>query len=183
MRELLSTQCFVQSGKSSDKAQLKHQMNRLELEMAVNRLNMSYAQCIDDDRLEEWPALFGNPCFYGITTRDNYAQGLPGSIIYCDSQGMLKDRISALREANIYERQRYRHIVSMPARLCMNDGVIASETAFVIYRTIRNGRTDVFATGCYYDDLVPNATGELKFARREVVCDSSVFDTLLAIPL
>ena len=28
---------------------------------------------------------------------------------------MLKDRVTALREANIYERQAYRHLVGLPA--------------------------------------------------------------------
>jgi 3-phenylpropionate/cinnamic acid dioxygenase small subunit len=158
-------------------------MNQFELEMAVSRLNLSYANCIDDDRLEEWPSLFGDPCFYGITTRDNVIQGMPGCIIYCDSQGMLKDRISALREANIYERQRYRHIVSMPVRVRLDGALVRSETSFAIYRTVRNSPTELFAAGCYRDELSLHSGGELKIARREVVCDSPVFDTLLAIPL
>lgn len=157
-------------------------MNQFEIELAVSRLNIAYAHCIDDDRLEEWPSLFGDPCFYGVTTQDDYGQGLPGRVIYCDSQGMLRDRVSALREANIYERQRYRHIVS-PARVTMQDAVVRSETAFAIYRIVRNAPAQVFATGCYHDEFALDRNGLLKITRRDVVCDSSVFDTLLAIPL
>jgi hypothetical protein len=43
-------------------------------------------------------------------------------------------------------------------------------------------RTDLFATGVYLDRIRDEA-GSLRFAERLVVCDSSHFDTLLAIPL
>jgi hypothetical protein len=41
---------------------------------------------------------------------------------------------------------------------------------------------ELFATGRYLDRVVEEA-GMLKFRERLVVCDSSRFDTLLAIPL
>jgi 3-phenylpropionate/cinnamic acid dioxygenase small subunit len=34
--------------------------------------------------------------------------------IYADSRAMLRDRVTAPRTANIYERQSYRHIVGLP---------------------------------------------------------------------
>jgi len=46
----------------------------------------------------------------------------------------------------------------------------------------RDGRTDLFVTGVYLDRIRDEA-GSLRFAERLVVCDSSHFDTLLAIPL
>jgi hypothetical protein len=47
---------------------------------------------------------------------------------------------------------------------------------------MRDGRTDLFATGVYVDRIRDQAGG-LRFAERIVVCDSSRFDTLLVIPL
>ena len=47
---------------------------------------------------------------------------------------------------------------------------------------MRNGQTDLFATGVYVDRIRDEADG-LRFAERVVVCDSSRFDTLLVIPL
>jgi hypothetical protein len=91
---------------------------------------------------------------------------------------MLLDRVAALREANIYERQSYRHITGMP-RLSEGD---AAETPFLVVRTMRDGRMDLFAAGRYLDRVV-EAEGQLRFAERIVVCDSPRFDTLLAIPL
>ena len=81
----------------------------------VAALNTEYANCIDADRLEEWPGLFLEQCLYKITTADNHRRGYAAGLVYADSRAMLTDRVAALREANIYERQSYRHIVGMPA--------------------------------------------------------------------
>lgn len=158
-------------------------MNQFEAQLAVNLLQGRYGQAIDDDRLEEWPEFFTNECLYVITSHDNFVRGLEAGVVYCDSKGMLKDRISGLREANIYEQHRYRHIVSMPASVQVAYGVVKAQTSFAVYRTTRNKPSELFVTGCYHDELVLDASGSLKIARRLVVCDSSVFDTLLAIPL
>ncbi len=96
---------------------------------------------------------------------------------------MLSDRIAALREANIYERQSYRHIVGMPMLRSEQGGRIGAETPFLVVRTMRDGQMDLFATGLYLDQVMPDADGALRFAERLVVCDSSRFDTLVAIPL
>jgi 3-phenylpropionate/cinnamic acid dioxygenase small subunit len=144
----------------------------------VVALNADYAATIDDDRLEEWPGFFVEDCLYKITSADNLRDGHEAGIVYADSRRMLADRVLALRRANIYERQTYRHIVGMP-RLT---GEATAETPFLVVRTMRDGRMDLFVAGRYRDRLV-EADGGLRFAERIVVCDSSHFDTLVAIPL
>ena len=62
------------------------------------------------------------------------------------------------------------------------DGSLRVETGFAVLRIVRGGTTDVFASGRYFDEVVQEEGG-LKLARRDVVCDSSRIDTLLAIPL
>jgi len=153
-----------------------------ELGSLVSQLNAEYARAIDDDRLEEWPGFFVEDCVYKITSADNHRQGLPAGVVYADSRGMLHDRVAALREANIYERQTYRHLVGLPAILGLAEGVVRAETPFLVARIMRGGATDLFATGRYLDALVEDA-GALRFRERIVVCDSSRIDTLLAIPL
>ena len=148
----------------------------------VSRLNAEYARAIDDDRLEDWPGFFAEPCLYSITSADNHRRGMPAGIIYADSKGMLKDRVAALREANVYERQSYRHVVGLPAILGERDGAVRAETPFLVVRIMRDGTMALFATGRYLDALVEEA-GALRFRERVVVCDSSRIDTLLAIPL
>lgn len=144
-------------------------------------LNTEYAACIDADRLEDWPAMFAERCIYRITSADNHRRGHAGGIVYADSRAMLADRVAALREANIYERQTYRHIIGMPS--LRGDGGLAAQTPFLVVRTMRDGRMDLFAAGVYLDRLDSDTNGRLRFAERIVVCDSSRIDTLLAIPL
>jgi 3-phenylpropionate/cinnamic acid dioxygenase small subunit len=132
--------------------------------------------------MEQWPEFFTEPCLYVITTADNHRNGYTAGIVYADSQGMLRDRVAALREANIYERQTYRHLVGLPAVLREAEGVVHAETSFLVVRIMRDGRMDLFATGRYLDVLVDEA-GALRFRERVVVCDNNRFDTLLAIPL
>ena len=148
----------------------------------VSQLNAEYARAIDDDRLEDWPGFFVERCVYKITSADNHRKGLPVGVIYADSRGMLHDRVAALREANIYERQSYRHLVGLPAIRGEDDAAVRAETPFLVVRIMRDGRMDLFATGRYLDTLVEDA-GALRFRERIVVCDSSRIDTLLAIPL
>src|SRR5512132_2818255 len=117
-----------------------------------------------------------------MTSTDNHRQEYPGGLMYADSKGMLQDRVRALREANIYERQTYRHLVGLPAILGEGDGGLRTETPFLVVRIMRDGRMDLFATGRYLDVVVEDAAA-LRFRERIVVCDSSRVDTLLALPL
>ncbi|MDB5571998.1 MAG: tphA [Hyphomicrobiales bacterium] len=152
------------------------------LTFAIMRAQADYARCIDDDRLEEWPAFFLDPCLYMITTASNHRDGMEAGIVFANSRGMLKDRISALREANIYEKQAYRHILGAPCVLGEDEKGVRSETPFMVARIMRDGSTMLFATGRYLDTYRIE-DGAALLAERLVVCDSSRIDTLLAIPL
>ncbi len=142
----------------------------------------AYIRCIDTGALEGWPGFFTDDCLYKVTTAENHKQGFEAGIIYADSKGMLTDRILALRQANIYEKQTYRHILGLPTVLSNGGGEAKTETPFLVVRIMHDGQSDVFATGVYLDTLRAS-DDELKFASRLVVCDSSRIDTLMAIPL
>lgn len=149
---------------------------------AVARLNLEYAHCIDDDALEAWPDFFTPDGLYRITTADNQAHGLPIGIIHAAGQAMMRDRVLSLREANIYEPQRYRHILSEPLVTVESDGALRSRASFMVARITNGAETDLFATGVYEDRVVERETRWL-FAERVVVLDSDRVDTLLALPI
>ncbi|MBV8353698.1 MAG: aromatic-ring-hydroxylating dioxygenase subunit beta [Candidatus Eremiobacteraeota bacterium] len=149
---------------------------------AIGALNARYARCIDDAALSGWPEFFTDRCLYKVTTAANYAAGLEGALIYADSRAMLVDRVAALAEANIYERHAYRHILGAPFVVGQDAGETRSETPFIVVRIMRDGTSDVFASGKYVD-VVRFEDGDAKLAERIVVCDSSRIDTLLALPL
>ena len=155
-----------------------------ELQFAILDLNARYAQALDDNRLEQWPAFFTPDARYIVTTAENFEQGLPLGMIYATSRAMLQDRVRSLRDANIYEAQRYRHIVGLPLLEPAPDGATRACTPFIVVRAMHSGETMVYATGCYRDVIVRDAgEGALRFAERIVVLDSRQIDTLLAIPL
>jgi anthranilate 1,2-dioxygenase small subunit/terephthalate 1,2-dioxygenase oxygenase component beta subunit len=149
----------------------------------VADLNARYADAIDADRLEAWPDFFLDDARYRITTAENVAQGLPLSIMYAASRAMLRDRVTALREANVYEGQRYRHVLGTPLITAVEAGGLRARTSFMVARVMRTGDTTLFATGCYEDHVVPDASDGARFAEKTVVLDSRQIDTLLAIPL
>ncbi|MDB5584565.1 MAG: terephthalate 1,2-dioxygenase beta subunit [Bradyrhizobium sp.] len=148
----------------------------------INHVQAAYARCIDSGAIEAWPDFFEEDCIYKITTADNLAQGLEAGIIFANSRGMLRDRVASLREANIYERHVYRHFLGQPWIVLEDTSEVRSETSFFVARIMRDGTTDVYATGRYMDVYRLNG-GAPKIQERIVVCDSSRFDTLLALPL
>lgn len=149
----------------------------------ITALNTAYVSALDAERLEDWPGFFFDQCLYKITTSDNVENGYEAGLIYADSRAMLQDRVAALRQANIYEGHRYRHILSSTVILAELDGVLSTETSFLCVRTMRDGDTTVFATGAYMDKVRQDDAGEWRYVERIVVCDSPRIDTLLAIPL
>ncbi|MGZ3408914.1 MAG: aromatic-ring-hydroxylating dioxygenase subunit beta [Xanthobacteraceae bacterium] len=154
----------------------------IELQFKIQDLNARYVEAIDDDRLESWPDFFRDNCTYKITTAENVAQGLPIGLMYATSRAMLRDRIKALRQANVYEAQRYRHILAAPRLLGEESGLARARTNFIVARIMHTGETILFATG-YYDDRIATDGAQALFAEKNVIIDSRQIDTLLAIPL
>ncbi len=140
------------------------------------------AHLIDDDRLEEWPDCFTDPCVYRIVNRENHARGRAVGVMECRSRGMLEDRVKALREANVYEPHCYRHLQSGMRIRGWKDGAWRVETSFAVIRVMQEGDSAVFATGKYVDDIVFESGGP-RFRSRVVVTDSARIHTLVVIPL
>jgi 3-phenylpropionate/cinnamic acid dioxygenase small subunit len=150
--------------------------------LAVADLLARYVDVIDEGRLEAWPELFAEKCRYLITSAESFEEGLPHGVIYADSRGMLRDRVSALREANIYEPQRYRHLVGPIWVERETETTVRVRSNFLVIRIMHTGDTMLFATGVYRD-LVDISSAPYRFIERIVVTDSHKIDTLLAIPL
>ena len=148
----------------------------------IEDLIADYAHAIDDDRLEEWPDFFTDDCSYRIINRENHAKGRRVGIMDCSSKGMLRDRILALREANVYEPHCYRHMQSGMRITGNDDGAYQVETSFVIVRTMQEGDMSVFCAGKFVDEIVFDGDMPL-FRKRLVVTDSNRIHTLIVIPI
>ena|SRR5262249_27597034 len=142
----------------------------------------AYARCIDNGDLSAWPDFFEERCTYKITTADSHRQGLQAGLVFADSRAMLVDRVASLRDANVYERHAYRHFLGQPFIESHDETHAVTDTSFFVVRIMRDGTTDIFASGRYLDRY--SLSGQApKLVERIVVCDSSRFDTLLALPL
>lgn len=155
----------------------------VETTLKVQALQARYVHALDDDRLEDWPNFFTERCRYLVTTADNLAQSYPLGLIYATSRAMLRDRVRSLRDANVYEAQRYRHMVGSPMLEQGEGGIVRAQTNFMVVRTMHTGETAMFAAGRYEDCIVLGAAEGPRFAEKVVVLDSRQIDTLLAIPI
>jgi anthranilate 1,2-dioxygenase small subunit len=157
-------------------------MDDLAVRLGIHDLIANYAELIDEDRLEEWPDLFTDPCRYLIISRANHAAGMRQGVMYAASRGMLLDRVFSLRRANIFEPHRYRHVVGPVRVKSAEGGVAVVHSNFLAARIMHDGATTLFATGRYLDridiSIIP-----YRFNERIAVLDSDKIDTLLAIPL
>jgi len=161
-------------------------MQNRELRDAIDELLHAYVQCIDDDRLEEWPGFFTENCVYRIMPRENVDQGLPIALMSCDSRGMLQDRVVAHRKANLFAPHVYRHLVSATRITGYDNGVATVRSNYAVFRTatdpIHYGTTEVYSVGEYRDKIV-FVEGVAKFQERVVIVDTSRIQSLLVTPL
>jgi len=152
----------------------------VSLQFQIERLHARYAHALDADKLEDWPNFFTENGRYRIATAENEERGLPLPVLYCEGRAMMRDRVQSLRHANIYEPQRYRHIVSSVLTEKTSATEARSSANFLVIRIMQDGAAVTFASGRYQDRI---DLKQMKYDERVVICDSRRFDTLLAIPL
>jgi len=152
-----------------------------ELINRVERLQADYVDCIDDERYDEWPGFFVEDGSYTIISRDNYRRNLPFGFICCDNRRMLRDRITSMKSANIFEPHTYRHVLGRTAVAPAEEGGWKARTSYMLARIMHDGDQELFSTGVY-DDWIVEDQGTLRFRRKRVITDSGRIDTLIVIP-
>lgn len=157
-------------------------MIALEIERAVVDLCHRYAQCLDDDRLEEWPNFFVDDGRYLIHPRENFAAGLEGYWLYFDNRKMLRDRVLSLRKANVYNIHQDRHLVSNIRVEAGGDGDYRVRSNYLVIQSDVEGRSRVFSAG-EYRDRVAMSEGRPLFRERIVIPDTFNVEGLVAVPL
>jgi len=148
----------------------------------IEALNTRYIRAIDDDQLESWPELFAEQCLYRVVTRENFARGFALPLMECASRGMLIDRVTGYRRVNVYEPQRYTHLLSGLVVERIDATRLACRQNYLVIRTMVTGEMTIFSVGVYLDKVILGG-GAAKFEERIVVQESRRVDTLLVIPL
>lgn len=157
-------------------------LQRLLLQMRVDRLNADYAAVLDEKRFEEWPEFFVEDGHYKVQARENFDRGLPLALMALESRGMMKDRVYGVTQTIYHGPYYMRHVVS-PARILSQEGdVIKAEANYAVFRTRPGGVSEVYNVGRYIDELIQK-DGSLKFRSRLCVYDSEMILNSLIYPV
>ena len=82
-----------------------------------------------------------------MTTRENYDEGLPGGMMFCDGIAMLRDRILAIRETQVYEPRSWRHFVGGVRILGVDGDVVRCRAKFLVTEAVTDEEPRLFLVG------------------------------------
>lgn len=153
-----------------------------EVRDATFDLLAEYGMALDQDRLDDWAALFTDDCDYRVISRENEEQGLPNIMMWCDNRDMLLDRIDSYRHVNEYNLHWDRHVIGPPRHFGLVDGLWQVEAAYSAYQTNLEGESRLFSVGRYRLGLRFEA-GVARIRNATVMADTGLIPTLLATPL
>ena len=140
------------------------------------------AHYLDDDQVERFPDYFTADCTYQVISRENYREGLPQAAIYCDGLTMVRDRVTALRETQVYVPRQWRHFIS-GVRVTVSDGDGFSTSAnFMVTEAMADAEPTMLLVGQYLSDLV-RVDGRLKFKRHLAIYDNYRIVRSLIVPV
>ena len=157
-------------------------LDAVELRMELETLYADYAACLDEERFDEWPEFFTDPCVYKIVPRDNFERGLPLATWLCESKGYLADRVTAIRRTAVYAPRYVRRMVSGIRALGWSGAVLEVRANYLALETLQDELTRVFNAGQYRDKLVVD-DGKLKFREKLCIFDSVLVPNSLIYPL
>ena len=139
----------------------------IELRLRLADLYAAYDDTLDEQAWERWPEFFTGNGIYKVLPRENFDQGLPAAMVYCESRAMLVDRVTALREALVFAPRLIRRVAGAPCLRQAGPHGMRLGSSFVLFQTMLNEPSSVFLCGRIYDRVV-NEAGELRFAERIV---------------
>ena len=154
----------------------------IELRARLADLYCAYTDVLDEGALERWPDFFTEECLYKVIPRENFEQELPIALIFCESRNMLVDRVVALRETALYVPRIVRHLTSNIRLRTIEAQGLRLTANFALYQTMTDQPSDLFLCGRYHDRVVEDG-GQLRFAERICVYDSTIVPTSLIYPV
>jgi len=148
----------------------------------IDALYADYAEALDDNELERWPELFTDDCLYKVVPRENWDRNLPIALMLCESKGMLRDRVTAVRNTAVFAPRTFRHLIGQyrireeaPERLRITAN-------YVVFQTLVDDLTQIQNAGKYVDLVVKTPEG-LRFKEKICVFDSVLVPNSLIYPV
>ena len=152
------------------------------LRLEIEEFHAEYCAALDEDRIADWPSFFAEDALYRITGRENADAGLAVGLVYCEGQGMLRDRALAIARTEMFAPRYLQHHVTNVRVLGVADGVIAAQANYLVLQTLVDERTTVHQAGRYYDRFVRDG-GRLLLRERHCVYDTLLIDNTLVLPV
>lgn len=153
-----------------------------ELRDEIDALYADYAAALDDNELERWPAFFVEECLYKVVPRENWDRGLPIALMLCESRGMLRDRVTAVRKTAVYAPRTFRHLVGQFRIKEEAADRFRVSANYVVFQTVIDDLTRILNVGRYLD-LVMRTPEGLRFKEKICVFDSVLVPNSLIYPV
>lgn len=156
--------------------------DRRALRAELDELYAEYLGCLNEERFEDWPDFFTDPCLYKIVPRGNFERNLPLATWLCESKGYLQDRVTAIRKTAVYAPRFVRRVVSGIRIVAVDADAIEVRADYAAFETVLDELTRVFNVGVYRDRVV-RLDGRLRFREKICVFDSELVPNSLIYPL
>jgi salicylate 5-hydroxylase small subunit len=157
-------------------------MTSFEHYLELQQLYADYAAALDEALYERWPDFFVEDGTYRLQSKENVSLGHPLATIWCESRGMMQDRVYAVRETLYHEAYFQRHVVSAPRIVGQQDGVLHSEASYVVLRTKRGQFPEILSVGKYVDST-RKVDGKRLFVTRQCIFDNELIPNSIIYPI
>jgi anthranilate 1,2-dioxygenase small subunit len=163
-------------------AELPTSREAMQLAQEARELLEEIAWYLDEDQVERFPGYFTDDCSYQVISRENYREGLPQAAIYCDGQAMVHDRVTALRETQVYVPRRWRHFISGVRVLEMGSESFSTSANFMVTEAMSDAEPTVLMVGEYRSSYV-RGEGRLKLRKHLAIYDNYRIARSLIVPV
>lgn len=165
----------------ADAAAMHQEIEILMEERAITRLIQNYCRIVDEQRYKDWFAQFTQDGIYSAINVENLRD--QGMTLFTD-RGMnaLMERASFWLGLWQVDRNKMTHLVSNIMVDTLDADSANVNSRFVIYRTDRDGLTQLYATG-EYNDRLAKEDGIWKFRCRQAIIDWGLLPSSFSDPL
>jgi anthranilate 1,2-dioxygenase small subunit len=149
--------------------------------LAVEEFYADYVSCLDEGRLDDWPEFFADDGLYGLWSKENWDAGLPAPMFLCLNKRQMMDRVTSLKEANLYPAHWNRHLISATQIVESTDERIVAHSNYAVLQTRLEGETFIYQSGRALDVFLRGDT--LMLRERRLVYDTLAVRTLFVTPV
>lgn len=149
---------------------------------ALHDLYAKAAAALDEERWDDWLALFTQDARYIVQPRENHDAGLPLATMRLLSRAALHDRVYGVTQTMFHQPYYQRHLVSGVRPLGHEGAFTRATSNYLVIRTKTGEPSEVFNAGRTLDLIATTPEGP-RFAERLIVFDSELVPNSIVYPL